>query len=60
VCVFSGSKFCPAQVSFSARPTLSGYVVPILVICGPSDLISRRLLFCVSFCTDRFPKFHFG
>jgi hypothetical protein len=60
VCDFSGSKFCSALVSYSARPTLPAYMVPILVICGPFDLISRRLLVCVSSCIDSFPKFHYG
>jgi hypothetical protein len=60
LCVFSGSKFCPALVSYSAWPMLPGYMVHILVICGLFDLISRRLLFCVSSCTDSIPKFHFG
>jgi hypothetical protein len=38
VCVFSGSKFCSALISYSARPTLPGYMVPVLVVCGPFDL----------------------
>jgi hypothetical protein len=45
VYVFSGLKFCSALLSYSTRPTLPGYMVPILVTCGPFDLISRRLLF---------------
>jgi hypothetical protein len=60
VCVVSGSKFCSALVSYSAWPMLPGYMVPSLAICGPFDLISRRLLFCVSSCTDSIPTFHFG
>jgi hypothetical protein len=60
VCVYRGLKFCSALVSYSARPVLPGDMVPFLVICGPIDVISRRLLFCVSSCSDSIPKFHLG